>query len=88
MNLILLQGLLTDDRVNIPFYLDECSSLDSDNLRSIVQQARKLGFIAVLASPEAMDAADHLYYLSERQGRVTLNARCRVKIDHSPSDTP
>jgi len=75
INLILLQGLLANDRVSVPFYLDECSSLDSENLRSIVQQARKLGFIAVLASPEAMDAADHLYYLSEHQGRVTLNPK-------------
>ncbi|MCP4450134.1 MAG: hypothetical protein GY809_01625 [Planctomycetes bacterium] len=66
---------MADDSVNVPFYLDECSSLDSENLRSIVQEARKLGFIAVLASPEAMDAADHLYYLSEHQGRVTLNSK-------------
>ncbi len=75
INLILLQGLLVDDSANVPFYLDECSSLDSENLRSIVQEARKLGFIAVLASPEAMDAANHLYYLSEHQGRVTLNPK-------------
>ena len=87
INLILLQRLLADDRVNIPFYLDECSSLDSENLRSIVQQARKLGFIAVLASPEAMDAADRLYYLSERQGRVTLNPKhCLVEIERTRSD--
>lgn len=75
INLILLQGLLANDSANVPFYLDECSSLDSENLRSIVQEARKLGFIAVLASPEAMDAANHLYYLSEHKGRVTLNPK-------------
>jgi myosin heavy subunit len=75
INLILLKGLLADDSANVPFYLDECSSLDSENLRSIVQEARKLGFIAVLASPEAMDAANHLYYLSEHKGRVTLNPK-------------
>jgi len=73
INLILLRGLLANESVYVPFYLDECSSLDSDNLRSIVQQAREQGFTAILASPEAMDAADHLYYLSEHKGRVTLN---------------
>jgi septal ring factor EnvC (AmiA/AmiB activator) len=73
INLILLRGLLANESVYVPFYLDECSSLDSENLRSIVEQAREQGFTAILASPEAMDAADHIYYLSENKGRVTLN---------------
>jgi hypothetical protein len=75
INLILLRGLLSNESVYVPFYLDECSSLDSENLRSIVEQAREQGFTAILASPEAMDAADHLYYLSENKGRVTLNPK-------------
>lgn len=73
INLILLRGLLANESAYVPFYLDECSSLDSENLSSIVEQARQQGFIAILASPEAMDAADHLYYLSENNGRVILN---------------
>jgi len=72
INLLLLKGLLRDKEVSIPFYLDEASSLDRDNLTSIVQEARKMGFIAVLASPEAMEAADSLYFLRETDGRIVL----------------
>ena len=72
INLLLLKGLLRDKEVSIPFYLDEASSLDRDNLASIVQEARKMGFIAVLASPEAMEAADSLYFLRETDGRIML----------------
>ena len=72
INLLLLKGLLRDKEVSIPFYLDEASSLDRDNLTSIVQEARKMGFIAVLASPEAMEAADSLYFLRETDGRIIL----------------
>ena len=72
INLLLLKGLLRDKEVSIPFYLDEASSLDRDNLTSIVHEARKMGFIAVLASPEAMEAADSLYFLRETEGRIML----------------
>jgi hypothetical protein len=72
INLLLLKGLLRDKEVSIPFYLDEASSLDRDNLTSIVQEARKMGFVAVLASPEAMEAADSLYFLRETDGRIML----------------
>ena len=70
--MLLLKGLLRDKEVSIPFYLDEASSLDRDNLTSIVQEARKMGFVAVLASPEAMEAADSLYFLRETEGRIML----------------
>lgn len=73
-NLMLLRGLLHERKeVNIPFYLDEASSLDRDNLMAIVEQSRRMGFTPVLASPEAMDVADHLYFLKERQGRIQLD---------------
>lgn len=72
INLLLLKGLLRDKEVSIPFYLDEASSLDRENLASIVQEARKMGFVAVLASPEAMEAADSLYFLRETDGRIML----------------
>jgi hypothetical protein len=75
INLILLKGLLGDKEVSIPFYLDEASSLDRENLAAIVQEARKMGFVAVLASPEAMEAADSLYFLREKNGRIMLDPR-------------
>jgi hypothetical protein len=73
INLILLKGLLGDKEVSIPFYLDEASSLDRENLAAIVQEARGMGFVAVLASPEAMEAADTLYFLRESNGRLVLD---------------
>lgn len=76
VNLILLRGLLGGADVQIPFYLDECSSLDQANLTAIVNMARQMGFVAVLASPEAMDAADKLYFMEEnKDGRVILDPR-------------
>lgn len=75
INLILLKGLLTAKEVSIPFYLDEASSLDRENLAAIVAEARQMGFVAVLASPEAMEAADHLYFLREENGRVVLDPK-------------
>lgn len=76
VNLILLRGLLGGADVQIPFYLDECSSLDQANLTAIVNMARQMGFVAVLASPEAMDAADKLYFIEEnKDGRVILDPR-------------
>lgn len=75
INLLLLKGLLGDKEVSIPFYLDEASSLDRENLTAIVQEARKMGFVAVLASPEAMEAADSLYFLRENNGRIMLDPK-------------
>ncbi len=78
INLMLLRGLLDDRKgreSSIPFYLDEASSLDNDNLKAIVEQAQSMGFIPILASPEPMDAADHLYFLVDRNGRVLLEPR-------------
>ena len=34
-----------------------------------------MGFIAVLASPEAMEAADALYFLRETNGRIMLDPK-------------
>ncbi|MDX9973793.1 MAG: hypothetical protein RBU21_12485 [FCB group bacterium] len=76
VNLVLLRGLLERAEVQIPFYLDECSSLDQGNLKAIVNAARQMGFVAVLASPDAMDAADKLYFIEEQDGgRVVLDPR-------------
>lgn len=87
INLILLKGLLGDKEVSIPFYLDEASSLDRENLAAIVQEARKMGFVAVLASPEAMEAADSLYFLRESNGRIFLDPKTSLlRIERRSSD--
>lgn len=87
INLLLLKGLLGDKEVSIPFYLDEASSLDRENLAAIVQEARKMGFVAVLASPEAMEAADSLYFLRENNGRIMLDPKTSLlRIERRTSD--
>jgi len=87
INLLLLKGLLGDKEVTIPFYLDEASSLDRENLTAIVQEARKMGFVAVLASPEAMEAADSLYFLREQKGRIMLDPKTSlVRIERKNED--
>ena len=87
INLMLLRGLLDNRKeVSIPYYLDEASSLDQDNARAIVQQSRRLGFTPVLASPEAMDAADNLYFLKDNGGRLILDSCALVKIHREESD--
>lgn len=82
INLLLLRGLLGRKEVSLPFYLDEVASLDHENLSAIVEKAQELGFVPALASPEAMDAADHLYFLAERQGRVLLEPRTSLVRIH------
>ncbi|WP_298437410.1 hypothetical protein [Geobacter sp.] len=87
INLMLLRGLLDNRKeVSIPYYLDEASSLDQDNASAIVQQSRRLGFTPVLASPEAMDAADNLYFLKDNGGRLILDSCALVRIHREESD--
>jgi hypothetical protein len=82
INLMLLRGLLGNRAVNLPFYLDEVASLDHENLSGIVAKSQELGFVPVLASPEAMDAADNLYFLTESKGRVLLEPRTSLLRIH------
>jgi hypothetical protein len=44
-----------------------------------------MGFTPILASPEAMDVADNLYYLKDRKGRLLLekNALVRLRQSHA-----
>jgi len=79
VHLILINGLMSQN-VRLPFYLDEAASLDEKNLRGIVKQAIKLGFIPMLASPEGMDVAENLYFIQEQDGRIVLNNHARVTI--------
>ena len=89
VNLALLAAVLKGQPVQVPFYLDECSSLDRENLISIVKAAREMGFIAVLASPEAMDVAEKLYFIEENEkGRVVLDPdTSRIKINREQTAT-
>lgn len=73
VNLMLLQDLLPENRASIPFYLDEASSLDRDNLASVVDMAFEMGFPAILASPEPMDVASRVYFMKDTGGRVYLD---------------
>jgi hypothetical protein len=87
INLMLLRGLLDIRKeVSIPYYLDEASSLDQDNATAIVRQSRILGFTPVLASPEAMDAADNLYFLKDNGGRLILDSSALVRIHREEKD--
>lgn len=87
INLMLLRGLLDNRKeVSIPYYLDEASSLDQDNASAIVRQSRMLGFTPVLASPEAMDAADNLYFLKDNGGRLILDSTALVRIHREEND--
>ncbi|WP_437656589.1 hypothetical protein [Sorangium sp. So ce1182] len=85
VNLMLLRSLLAEREVRIPFYLDEVASLDAANLSAIVELARQMGFIAVLASPDPRDIADAVYYLTDHKGRVTLDLQQRVRMHHERS---
>ena len=86
INLMLLRGLMLESKeVTIPFYLDEASSLDRENVRSIVEQSVKMGFTPILASPEAMDVADNLYFLKESKGRLMLGDEALVRINRKPA---
>lgn len=73
VNLMLLRGLLAGDGVRVPFYLDEASSLDRENLLGVVETAWEMGFPAVLASPSATDVADSVYFMRDDGGRVSLD---------------
>ena len=88
INLMLLRGLMSNKETSIPFYLDEASSLDHDNLLGIVQKAQELGFVPVLASPDAMDAADNLYFLREHKGRVVLEPKTSLVKIHREKSVP
>jgi hypothetical protein len=55
--------------------------LDKPNLDGIVQAARKMGFVPILASPTPSDSARQIYQLRKNGGgRVHLDDRDRLRL--------
>jgi hypothetical protein len=79
-NLLLLKSQLKRDDCQVPFFLDEIQILDPANRHAILDTARKLGFIAITAAPEAVSEVDALYFLQPRQGMIVLRQKHRVGV--------
>jgi hypothetical protein len=80
VHLVLINDLLRDDALRLPFYLDEASSLDESNLGGIVTASTEMGFVPVLASPSESTAVRHIYYLQSNGERVYLGPEHRVEL--------
>lgn len=87
VHLILLRDLMSTGRAGVPFYLDEVSSLDHDNIEAIIAQATSLDFIPVLASPEPVEEVDRIYMLCENDaGRILLDSTALIELHRNPSE--
>lgn len=81
VHLMLLRDLMSGGRAHVPFYLDEVSSLDHDNIAGIIQQAKALDFVPVLASPDSVEEVDRIYLLSENaEGRIVLDETALIEL--------
>ena len=81
VHLMLLRDLMSGGRARIPFYLDEVSSLDHDNIAGIIRQARALDFTPILASPESVEEVDRIYVLSENEhGKMVLDGHALIEL--------
>lgn len=81
VHLILLRDLMSGRRALVPFYLDEVSNLDHSNVSGIIQQAKTLGFIPVLASPDSVEEVDRIYMLAEKSdGRIVLDQTALIEL--------
>ncbi len=81
VHLILLRGLMSGGRAHIPFYLDEVSSLDHDNIAGIIQQAKALDFVPMLASPDSVEEVDRIYVLAENSdGHIVLDETALIEL--------
>ena len=83
-NLLLLKSQLKRDDCHVPFFLDEIQILDPANRHAILDTARKLGFIAITAAPEAVSEVDALYFLQPRKGMIVLRQKHRVGVKRQP----
>ncbi len=79
-NLLLLKSLLKRDDCQVPFFLDEVQILDPANRHAILATARKLGFLAITAAPEAVSEVDALYFLQPKRGWIVLRNKHRVGV--------
>ena len=79
-NLLVLRRYLREDQCVVPFFLDEVQALDPANRQAILDTARKLGFLAITAAPEAITEVDALYFLQPQQGRIVLRHRHKYGI--------
>lgn len=70
--LLLREFMSSKHRLAMPYYLDEVSALDEGNLRRILEKAKELGFVSLLASPQAGAVADVLYYLDQTEGGLSV----------------
>ena len=80
-HLNLLRDLMSGGRAHVPFYLDEVSRLDHDNIAGIIQQAKALDFVPVLASPDSVEEVDRIYLLAENaEGRIVLDETALIEL--------
>jgi hypothetical protein len=89
-NLLVLKSQLRRDDCQVPFFLDEIQILDPGNRHAILETARKLGFLAITAAPEAVSEVDALYFLQPRKGWIVLRNKHRlgVRMSRETSDAP
>ncbi len=86
VHLELLMTMLSDDSVAVPFFLDEVATLDADNLRGLIDHASAMGFVPVVASPEARDCVDTLYFLRPSDEGLVLDEKSRVVLHRERPD--
>lgn len=80
VHLELLRSMLSDDSVSVPFFLDEVATLDVANLQALIEHATSMGFVPVVASPDARDCVDTLYFLRRGAGGLVLDETSRVRL--------
>jgi len=85
VHLELLRTMLSDDAVSVPFFLDEVAALDLPNLRGLIDHAASMAFVPVIASPEARDCVDRLYYLRPGAAGLVLDETCRITVHRKES---
>jgi hypothetical protein len=79
-NLLVLRRYLREDQCVVPFFLDEIQALDPANRAAVLSTSRKLGFLAITASPEPVTEVEALYFLQPQQGRIVLRQQHRVGV--------
>jgi len=88
VHLILLRDLMSGGKARVPFYLDEVSSLDHENIAGIIRQATALDFVPILASPDSVEEVDRIYLLAENeQGRIVLDKTALIELRREHEST-